>query len=119
MNEKLSFDDKFRALGEYYYIESPGEIRNQIRKNENIFVLLDEIRPYLEKSFGDADYSLAMNFEPEMDDKFIILFINVSKERFNNGIVDDIMKLRFEIHDLRQKLNVFSELTIMPGISEV
>ena len=119
MNEKLSFDDKFRALGEYYYIESPGEIRNQIRKNENIFVLLDEIRPYLEKSFGDADYSLAMNFEPEMDDKFIILFINVSKERFNNGISDELRELEFEIHDLRHKINVFRELSIMPEVLDV
>ena len=119
MNKKFTFDDKFEALGEYYNIESPIEIRQQIRKNENIFILLDEIKPYLEKSFSDAKYSLEMNFEPETDDRFIILFINVSKERFNNGIVEDIMRLRLEIHDLRHELNVFRELSIMPEISDV
>lgn len=119
MNENLSFEEKFNALGEYYDIESPGEIRQQIKKNENIFILLDEIKPHLENSFSDAKYSLKMNFEPEMDDKFIILFINVSQERFNNGIGDELRQFELEIHDLRHEINVFRELSIMPEISDV
>ena len=119
MDESLTFDDKFEALGEYYEMKSPDEIRQQIKKNENILVLLEEIKPYLEKSFGDAKYSLQMNFEPEMDDKFIILFVNVPQERFNNGIVDDMMNLRIDIQDLRHELNVFRELAIMPEILKV
>lgn len=119
MVECLTFDEKFDALGEYYEIESPDEIRQQLKKNENIFIFLEEIKPYLERSFSDASYSLKMNFEPEMDDKFIILFVNVSQERFNNGIVEDMMGLRFDVHDLRQELNVFRELAIMPEILNV
>lgn len=119
MDESLTFDEKFDALGDYYEIESPDEIRQQLKRNENIFILLEEIKPYLEKYFIDAEYSLKMNFEPEMDDKFIILFVNVSKERFNNGIVDDITKFEFSIHDLRHQINVFREVLIMPEILNV
>ena len=79
MCDKVNFDDRFKALGDYYHIESPLEIRRQIEKNEKIFNLLEEVKPYLEESFADAKYRLEMNFEPEMDDKYIILRVYVSE----------------------------------------
>ena len=119
MLNDLEFEEKFESLGDYYKIESPDEVRHQIRKNENIFILLEEVKPYLEESFSGAEFCLDMNFEPEMDDKFIILFINVSKERFNNGIGDEIRSLDFKIWDLEKRLDVLREVLIMPGISDV
>ena len=47
MNEFLDFDEKFSDLAEYYAIDSPEEIKNQIRMNENIFQFLQDVRPYL------------------------------------------------------------------------
>lgn len=107
MNDELNFEEKFRALGEYYNIDSPGEIRKQIKNNENIFILLDEVKPYLEESFPDGNYSLLMNFEPEMDDKFIILRVDVSEERFNNGVGDEIREIEFKIWDLEKNSMFF------------
>ncbi len=118
MNNKVNFDDKFKALGQYYNIESPTEIRKQIESNENIFIFLDEIKPYLEKYFKDAEFSLQMNFEPECDNKFIILRLDVCEERFNNGIGDEISSLELEIWDLEKDLNV-RDILIMPGIMNV
>ena len=34
MNENLTFDEKFDALGEYYNIESPQEIKDFLKDNE-------------------------------------------------------------------------------------
>ena len=119
LQDDLTFDEKFKALEDYYAIESPAEIRKQLEKNENIFVLLDRIRPYLEESFRDADYVLEMNFEPEMDDEFVILRLNVSEERFNNGVFDEIRALNLKIWDLRRNISVFRDLSIMPGIKDV
>lgn len=119
MQDDLTFDEKFKALEDYYAIESPAEIRKQLEKNENIFVLLDRIRPYLEESFRDADYVLEMNFEPEMDDEFVILRLNVSEERFNNSVFDEIRALNLKIWDLRRNISVFRDLSIMPGIKDV
>lgn len=119
MLDNLEFEEKFERLGDYYKIESPNEIRQQIRKNENIFILLEEVKPYLEESFSGAEFCLEMNFEPEMDDKFIILLINVSKERFNNGIGDEIRYLDFKFWNLEKRFDVVREVLIMPGISDV
>ena len=119
MENELSFNEKFNALGEYYRIDSPLEIRNQIAENENIFILLEEVKPYLEDSFDDAEFVLEMNFEPEMDDDYIILRLNVSEEMFNNGVSDEIRSLDFKIWDLRRDIHVFHDLSIMPGIKDV
>ena len=118
MKKDINFDEKFEALGQYYNIESPVEIKKQIEKNENIFIFLDEIRPYLERYFREAEFSLQMNFEPEYEDKFIILRLDVSEERFNNGLSDEINSLELEIWDLEKDLNV-RDVLIMPGIIDV
>ena len=119
LQDDLTFDEKFKALEDYYAIGSPAEIRKQLEKNENIFVLLDRIRPLLEDSFRDADYVLEINFEPETDDKFVILRLNVSEERFNNSVFDEIRALDLKIWDLRRNISVFRDLSIMPGIKDV
>lgn len=119
MQSKRNFDDKFKALGEYYNIISPMEIRKQLEKNENIFILLEEVKPYLEKYFEEAKYSLRMNFEPEMDDKFIILGVYVSEERFNNGVVEDIKSIESEIWNIEKRYDVLREVLIMPEILDV
>ena len=115
----MNIDNKFEELSKYYKIESPEEIKSQIEKNENIFVFLEEVKPFLEKSFSDGEFCLDMNFEPEVDDDFIILFIEVSRERFNNGIGDEIRLFNLETKSLRRKFNIFRELLVMPGIKDV
>ena len=100
-------------------LDSPNEIRNQIRNNENIFIFLEEVKPYLEEFFSEAKYTLEMNFEPELDDKFIILRVDVSEERFNNGIGDEIRLLDSKLWKLEKELDVVREVLIMPGISDV
>lgn len=51
VNENLTFDEKFDALGEYYNIESPQEIKDFLKDNARIFVLLNEVKPYLNDTF--------------------------------------------------------------------
>ncbi len=115
----MNFEEKFKELGKYYNIEDELEIRHQIKQNENIFIFLDEIKPYLEESFGDAKFNLQMNFEPETDDKFIILRLDVSTERFCNGVGEEIHELEFKIWDLEKSLNIGRDVLIMPGVINV
>ena len=115
----MDITSKFEELGKYYKIESPREIKSQIEKNDNIFVFLEEVKPFLEKSFSDSELCLEMNFEPEMDDKYIILRINVSLDRFHNGARGDIDELQKEIWPLRRKANVFRECQLMLGFNNV
>lgn len=55
-----------------------------------------------------------MNFVPEFDDKFIILFVNVSKEAFNNGIGDRIRSFDLKTKYLGKELEIFRDLLVMP-----
>ena len=119
MQDEINFDEKFKALGDYYNIISPVEVRKQIENNENIFIFLDEIKPFLVESFFDADFYLKMNYEPETDDRFIILRVDVSEERFKNGIGDEIRAFNFKIWPLEKKLNVLREVLVMPEIKHV
>ena len=84
-----------------------------------IFQFLQDVRPYLEESFDDAEFSLGMNFEPEIDYRFIILFINVSQEKFNNGIGDEIRSFNLKIKSLRKELGIFRDVLVFPEIKYV
>ncbi|MBQ6099380.1 MAG: hypothetical protein IJL02_05900 [Methanobrevibacter sp.] len=119
MHEELSFDERFEALGEYYKIESPDKIKSHIRENENIFVFLEEVKPYLEESFLDAEFLLKMNFEPEMDDDYIILMVNVPLMHFRNGARNDLTVMQRKLFPLRRRINVRRECLIMLGFLDV
>lgn len=119
MQENSNFEERFKSLGEFYMMDSPDEIRNQISKNENIFIYLEKVKPYLKQSFSEAEYVLEMNYEPELDDRFIILRVDVSEERFNNGIGDEIRLLDSKLWDLEKELDIVREVLIMPGILDV
>ena len=119
VNETLTFDEKFDALGEFYNIESPSEIRQQIKKNENIFVFLEEVKSLLNKSFHEAQFCLKMNFEPEMDDKYVILWVNVPLNHFHNGARNDLNKIQKQLFTLRHQINVHRECLIMLGVLNV
>ena len=119
IREDLNFDEKFEALGDYYRIDSPGEIRRQIEKNENIFIFLEEVKPFLEESFADGEFCLEMNFEPEMDDDYIILRVNVPLNHFRNGARMELTKLQRKLFPLRREINVRRDCLIMLGFLNV
>ncbi|MBQ9159784.1 MAG: hypothetical protein IJ122_00485 [Methanobrevibacter sp.] len=119
MLDNLEFEEKFEKLRDYYKIESPKKIRPLLRQNENIFLLLEEVKPYLEESFSGAEFCLEKNFEPEIDDHFVILRINVSEERYNNGIGDELREFDQKTKQLWRNANICRELTVLPGILDV
>ena len=120
MNNGKSFDEKFRELGEYYRIESPVEVRKFLENNTGIFVLLDEVRPFLEETFADENYCLEMVYDPECPNcDQLVLMINVLPERFHNGVTDDIEYVRYHMRPFRRKMHVLTEFAIRSGVRYV
>ena len=120
MTKESNFDEKFKALGEFYQIDSPGEVRDFLRNNEGIFVLLDEVKPYLKESFLNDNYNLEMAYDPECEDEnHLVLRIYVSRERFNNGVRDDIEHVREKLRPYRRKYRVLSEFAVRAGVRNV
>lgn len=116
----LSFEEKFNALGEYYTIESPGEIKDFLKDNTGIFVLLDEVKPYLNETFEKEKYYLEMVYDPECEScNHLVLRIYVSSERFHNGVGDDIEYIRRNLRPLRRQHRVLSEFAIRAGVRYV
>ncbi len=120
MKENVNFNEKFKALGEYYSIESPLEVRNFLEENSGIFVLLDEVKPYLKEYFSDEEYCLEMVYDPECEDlTHLVLRIYVSSERFHNGVHEDIENIRLNLRPLRKEYKVLSEFAIRAGVLNV
>lgn len=120
MNNEVNFDEKFKELGEYYDIESPLEVKNFLKENRGIFVLLDEVKPYLNESFSSEKYCLEMVYDPECEElTHLVLRIYVSSERFHNGVHEDIENIRFKLRPLRRKHKVLSEFAVRAGVLNV
>ena len=120
VNETLTFDEKFDALGEFYNIESPQEIKDFLKDNARIFVLLNEVKPYLNDTFSDEEYCLEMVYDPECEScSHLVLRIYVSSERFHNGVSDEIEFIRKNLRPLRRQYRVLSEFAIRAGVKNV
>ena len=120
LDEKLTFDEKFSALNSYFKINSYSEVYDFIKNNESIFFLIDEIKPFLEKYFSNCEYCLDIIHDPEiMDFNYLELMINVSRERFYNGVQEDIEIIRSQIRTFRRKFNIFLKFKISYGVKHV
>lgn len=120
LKEKLTFDEKFEVLGDYYNIKSPNEIKDFLKNNEGIFVLLDEVKPYLNQYFAGDEYCLEMAYDPECEScSHLVLRIYVSSQRFHNGVSEDIEYVRQNMRPFRRKYRVLSEFAINPGVKHV
>ena len=120
LDESLTFDEKFSALGEYYEIESPKEIKNFLKDNDAIFVLLNVVKPYLNDSFQGDKYSLEMVYDSECEScNHLVLRIYVSLERFHNGVSEEIELVRKNLRPFRRQYQVLSEFAIQAGVKNV
>ena len=120
MKKDINFDERFQALGEFYKIDYPYEVREFLKDNQGIFVLLEEVKPYLMESFFNDSYNLEMVYDPECEDEnHLVLRIYVSRERFRNGVHEDIEHVREKLRPLRRKYHVLSEFAVRAGVKNV
>ena len=119
-NNDSFFEEEFSRLDDYYELSCKKEIHDFVRKNEGILLLLDAVKPGLEKYFQNDEYKLYVSYDPEIvDDVKLVLLINVSHERFQNGADDDLWKITLNILPLRRKINIFREFLLMQGVLNV
>lgn len=118
LNNDEIFEEKYSSLDEDFRIISPVEIKEFLRKNKGIFVLLDVLKPYLDEYFLNDEYCLEIIHDSEIADYAQLeLTINVSPERLNNGIVNDMEFLNSKLIPFRRKLKIFTEFGISPGVN--
>lgn len=114
------FEEEFSRLENYYVLDCRDEIHDFVRENEGILVLLDAVKPCLERYFKNDEYKLYVSYDPEIVDNVkLVLLVNVSYERFQNGADDDLWQITLNILPLRRKINIFREFLIMQGVLNV
>ena len=119
-NNEIFFEKEFSSLNRYFKIESDLEVKEFLKDNVGIFLILDEIKPYLDEYFLDDEYCLELIQDPEIEDYTqLVLRVYVSEYRFNNGVREDINYIRKEISPLRREFKIFTEFALRPGVLNV
>ena len=119
-SNKTLFEKEFNQIEKYYILSSKKEIHEFIEKNPGIIVILNALKPHLEKDFSESEYEIHISYDPEIENDIkLVLTINVDDERFKNGIGDDIREKKKKIHPLKRKINLLRELLIIPGVLNV
>lgn len=116
-NDESLFDKKFNELTEFYHLRNHDKVLNYINKHKGLIILLNELKPNLIDNFPNAKFDLIFYTDPEVKElSHLILYVKVDDYTFDNGVMEDIDKIRLEFMPLRQKLGVMPNLSIMPAL---
>lgn len=93
MISKTLFDVKFDDLKNTFIIKNENKVYEFIRNNENVFSLLEEVKPSLSRHFRNEKYYLEVRCYPEIYENELALIIKVdySKEdmhELNNRLLN-------------------------------
>lgn len=116
-NDLSLFDEEFVHLKEFYRMNNENEIRNFIKQNPGLIILLGAYKNSLKKYFSNAIFEL--KFDPDISGSwFDLLELNVwvDENTFNNGSMDYILSIDKELFDLRKKLNLLGEISLSKRI---
>lgn len=114
MIPKTLFDVKFNDLKNTFIIKNENKVYEFIRKNENVFNLLEEVQPQLRKNFGNEKYYLEVRCYPEIYEKELALIIKVdySKEDMNE-LNNRLLNVDLKINRHKIELGLLGKFFIM------
>jgi hypothetical protein len=113
MISKTLFDIKFDDLKNTFLIKNENKVYEFIRDNENVFNLLEEVKPSLKKHFSNEKYFLAVRCYPEIYEKELTLIIKVdySKEDIEK-LHERLMSVKIETSDYTIDLDLLGKFFI-------
>ena len=82
MIPKTLFDMKYENLKDTFIIHNENKVYSFIKNNENLIMVLEEVKPCLSRYFHDQKYHLEVRCYPEIYEKELALIImtDYSKE---------------------------------------
>jgi hypothetical protein len=107
------FNNKFKNLMNYFIIKDYNEVYNFIKNNENIFELLDEIKPILSSYFNNNKFLLRISKNPENSDAKLKLIIKADYSfEDTDDLVKRLVKLNSEIRPFKRQFDVVNEFLV-------
>ena len=105
------FETEFDKIKKIYPFQNYGEIHDFFSKHRGLIVILNEVKPLLEKHVPYASFHLELDVDPLFTPQ-LLLVVKALDYDFNNGFKDDIKLINQEIDDLVLKLNLGIEFFI-------
>lgn len=95
----------------------PKKVQCFIKKHEKLLELLDETKYYLKETFPQGEFELEVYCDLSGEgDHSLLVNIHVDDETFNNGFRHKIHHVNMKILPIQIKLNLLSEIALMPGV---
>lgn len=110
-NDDALFENEFSKIQEDYPFQNHDEIHNFLSNHRGLIVILNEVRPLLEKYVPYASFHLELDVDPLFTPQ-LLLVVKALDNDFNNGFKEDIKLINQEIDDLVLKLNLGVEFFI-------
>lgn len=110
-NDDSLFEREFSKIKEQYPFQNHDEIHDFCSRNRGLIVVLNEVKPLLEKYVPYASFHLELDVDPLFTPQ-LLLVVKALDHDFNNGFKDDVKLIDQEIDDLLLKLNLGVEFFI-------
>jgi hypothetical protein len=113
MYSKDLFDVKFDNLKNTFIIPEKNEVYEFVKSNENLFHMLNFVKPKLNKYFNDFDYLLCIDNFPMYYDPKLALILKSEKINENAEFsVNKLSQLDREIRPVKRELGLIGKFFI-------
>lgn len=112
MISRTLFDVKFDNLKNDYLIKNENKVYEFIRDNENVFNLLEEVKPSLRKNFGNEKYYLEVQCYPEIYKDELALVILTNPHDDPDEITKKFLEVSLSINESQIELGLIGKFFI-------
>ena len=112
MITKTQFYVKYENLKNTFLIRNDNKVSDFIRKNENLFELLEEVKPSLKKHFSNEKYYLEVRCYPEIYKNELALAIMTNPGDSPEEITEKFLNVNLEINESQIELGLIGKFFI-------
>lgn len=108
------FNFKFRSLLDYYDVSSRNKLYGFLIKNEDMFVLLEDIKPILEKFFLNKKFVIKIIEDPEINNDIrlvVYIQLNYSEEDLDE-VLNKLNRINSKIRPIKRRLNLLNNFLV-------
>ncbi|WP_405268973.1 hypothetical protein [Methanobrevibacter sp.] len=109
--DDILFENEFSKIKDIFPFQNYDEIHNFFCKHRGLIVILNQIKPLLEKHVPYASFHLELDVDPLFTPQ-LLLVVKALDHDFNNGFKEEIKLINQEIDELVLKLNLGIEFFI-------
>lgn len=112
MNSNTLFDAKFDTLKNDYIIKDDNSVYEFINANDNLLILLEELKPLLHNHFSQNEFFLEVRCYPEIYKPELTLVIIINPYEDANKVTEKFLNINLAINECKNKLGLLGKFFI-------